>query len=276
MKQALAILVVIAFVAALSSAAVFAPTQDTFLRYTQNDPYPYNGGVDQQWYQYGNNNQYRAGKGYQDQFIMDFDRTAILADASAQLGHTATAADFTSGAVTMTVSIMGSTTATTDMFWPSYFTSTTQAIFGVTGALNQASYNAAQNNGGVGIVKWNNGVDQGNAPDHSNRWPGQGTRMDCPMYIDNYAGGAKTGGVFMNPVYTYTDFAYPGDLAAGYLFCSGTNPYLELYGTTGNSPGYCYSMEQAGAGPKLAITPEPCSMLLIAAGAVVTLVRRRK
>ena len=283
MKQALAILAVIALVAAVSAAqsTVYGPTQDTYLRYSQTDPYPYNNATDSQWWTYGNNANYRAGKGYQDQFIMDFDRATILANLSAALGRPATAADFTSGNVTMTLSLMGSTMTSTDMVWPAYFTSTTQAIFGASGALNQASYNAAQNNGGTNIVKWNGGVDQsglGNANDRTNRWPNQGTRMDCPTYMNNYAAGAKTGGILWTASnYTYMDFAYPGDIAAGYLFCSGTNPYLQMYGSTGNSPGYCYSSDQAGCGPKLTVTvvPEPCSMLLMAAGAVA-MIRRRK
>ncbi len=254
MKQALAILVVIAFVVSLSVAAVYQPTKDTFYRFDTNT-----GGGGPGTDTYGGANAQRAGKGWQDGFYMDFDRAAILADASAALGYTATAADFTSGNVTVTLQLMSAGWGFNHSaaYTPGYFTSTTNWTE------SGASFNMADQ---VNGVAWNGGGSNGDM-------------RDCPLHLT-----ASGGQVWAAGDSTYQTFTIPADTATGFLFATTEGVALEMNGADWSNNGAVYSREGLWidgvtyAGPKLTVTvvPEPCSMLLIAAGAVATLIRRRK
>jgi len=278
MKKALVILSVIAFVAALSSAAVYTPTLDTFLRYDNGvatTPQALGGSYSgAQSQTYGGQAQQRAGKAYQDQFMMAFDRAAILADAATQLGRPATANDFINGTLTMTLSLMsnGGGFNHTAMYAPAYFTST-----GAATRENHIAYNFADGDENAGTageyVLWNNGVNDsalGNAPRNSGVVTY--TVQDCPHYIG-------TPIMWSAADFFYQDFAYSGTMAAGYLF-SPLNAYLEPYGDYSNN-GFVNAKEGKWAdgttygGPKLTIVPEPMTLSLLAAGALA-LLRRRK
>jgi hypothetical protein len=293
MKRSLAILVVIAFVAALSSAAVFQPTKDTFLRYDGSTgtcfvtPTYYGQGV----YTYGGQAYGRAGKGYnQDRFVMDFDRAAVLADLSAQLGHTATPADFGPGACVLTVYLKAVAPAaggtwTAQQYWPGYFTSTT-----TWSNENRASWSYVDGtdaNNPIDVANttaWNGLVNQsalGQVP-RGDAIPGTtGCVRDCPWYVDT-----TVAPVMWSSTEVYQPFTFTAAEAVGYLF-NPLNAYVSMcvagdvtgqsqYAVPGNN-GSVYS-RQGGVGnePLLNIAiPEPMTLSLLAAGALA-LIRRRK
>jgi len=303
MKHGLAILIVLAFVAGVSHAQVFYPTQDTYLYYDgagAGGAWDLGGGqdTDQAWAahsagdytgvqesaNYGNQLSKQGLKGYQNQMIMDYNRSQILASAGALLGRAATEADFASGAVTLTLSMMkaDSLGVGTDKVWPGYMASTTAAQFGVNGYNNYATYNMAQQSELTAIysqpgVFWNGGVNQSMlGDDASNAHATRGfalaptptyTRFDCPQYLagHNYTTGLgtyTTGGLNANgtagagndyilwtaAANTYMNLPLQGEVAWHYLKDS-TNNYLEAYGWAGNSSGTLYSTEQAGCSP---------------------------
>jgi hypothetical protein len=248
MKKVLAILVVIVFVASLSSAASYQPTKDTFYRYDTNLDGQGSGNDC-----YGGATQNRAGKGWQDGFYMDFDRATIVADITAALGRAPVAADFTSGAVVVTLSEMSSadwgTFTHTAMYTPAYFTSTTPW------SESGSSFNMSDR---PSSTMWNNSGDWHNALSRT-----QGTAQ-----------------MWSAPDYTYQVFNVDANVASGYLLTGAVSAGIMVMGNDYSNNGTCYSREATSrglyAGPVLTVTvPEPMTLSLLAAGALA-LIRRRK
>ena len=252
MKKALAILVVIAFVAALSSAATYQPSKDTFYRYDSNldgqgaGNDTFGGATDQ-----------RANKGWQDGFFMDFDRATILADITTALGRAPVAADFTDGTVAVTLALTGNTAEGSLVganFTPQYWTSTTPWTEG--GATFKFADRAT-----------------------STPWNTTGASMrDCPV------AAAGTTQAWAAADFQYNTFAIDANVASGFLFSEAAGVALQMRGDSWFN-GHVFAKEGTVtlfgqtnyAGPVLGVTvvPEPCSMLLIAAGAAA-MIRRRK
>lgn len=295
MKQALAILVVIGFVVALSSAATYTPVKDAYLRYDGGDATPYVNPAyyGQGVYTYGGQASGRAGKPWnQDRMIQDFDREAIKAELRATVNgggvDDATVINElingTGTVVTLRLMSVGGTGFNhAAAYFPAYLTSTTawtgesHASFAYadgTDAVNPIDLNVT--------TPWNGLVNQsalGMLPRNGNV-PGSptlanGTVRDCPWY---WAAGSAQ--VWSAVDETYQTFTFPGAIIAGYLY-SPLNAYIVMSNDNADNNGAAYSKEGlvfgSYAGPVLTVTviPEPMTLSLLAAGALA-LIRRRK
>jgi hypothetical protein len=210
---------------------------------------------------------------------MDFDRAAILAEASALLGYPATRSDFLCGNIPMTLRVMsaGNSFNHSAVYYPAYFTSTTAWT-----REDHAAYNfvdGTENGDGGDWTLWNGGVnDSGLGLLPRNNGAPTRTIMDVPTY---YAPGS--GEVWAAPDNAYQDFDYPPQILADYLF-SPLNAYLTLVGDgiNGMNNGYCYSKEGVGpygqdyyVGPTLSfIVPEPTTLAVLLFAGLPVLRRR--
>lgn len=282
MKKALAVLVVIGFVAMVATAVDFHPVKDDFVGW---DTAPTNGPEGYSTDNSGAAGIGRAGKGWQNSLIQGYDKQAVLASMTAMLGHTPTLADFQSNAVGLNLKMManaewgGGFDHSSVLYKVGALLSNTD--WSEMGASFSYSDNATQ-------TRWNNGVDYG-----THIWPSNSAYNGCLRYA-----GLDLGDQNILPVlwstgdYLYQTFAIDPEVAYNYL----TNPVAVAlmpysitvngdgsWATNFNNNGTTYSKEGVSSvygagvyvGPDLVVTPEPCSMLLIAGGAVA-LIRRRK
>lgn len=254
MKKVLAILVVIVFVASLASAQSFSyqPTKNGFLEFDANaNGLGIGNDVD------GNQAQQRAGKGWQNIFILDFNRAQIQSDVTAALGHTFTAADVNSGAVVVTLSEMASDDwgafTHTAAYTPAYFTSTTNwtesgACYNYADLATQTTWNGFA--GDPGVV--NTGSGRGTDTWGANISLTQGTAQ-----------------IWSAPSYTYDNFSVDANVASGYLFATAAGDAIEMSGNDYSNNGTVYGMNaltqgRGGtyAGPVLTVTvvPEPMTL----------------
>lgn len=260
----------------------FVPVKDTFVRYDAgitSTPWVTPGYTGVQSRCYGDTGYGRSGNSYQNRFIMDFDRAAILAAASATMGRPASYLDFSIGEFQMAFTVTYRVDApdyTYFCHYPAYFTSTTAWT-----RENNATYNFAdgtENGDGSDWTLWNGGVnDSGSGLMPRNHGASTRTIMDCPTYYD------PNSGIYWSDYATGTfsvSFSLPPEMFADYLF-SPLNAYLTIVGDI-DSHEYCYSKEAANlyGQPYLApnlhfIMPEPTALAMLLF-AVMPILRRRR